>query len=170
MKNVSRIMEGSCCLFTDHSGLVPNEPHFQGGQVPGHPGQVPDPPILGGVRFLATLDRFLTPPNFRGCQVPGYPGQVPGTPEKQNLTKNLETGLKLNISKKFFQNLLIYNKLEFWEACSNLYLQKKRFRGARNLSTLDRNLSRVDRFLSRVARNLSPLGFLVLITPKRVEK
>ena len=119
-------MEGSCCLFTDHSGLVPNEPHFQ------------------------------------GCQVPGYPGQVPGTPEKQNLTKNLETGLKLNISKKFFQNLLIYNKLEFWEACSNLYLQKKRFRGARNLSTLDRNLSRVDRFLSRVARNLSPLGFLVL--------
>ena len=138
-------MEGSCCLFTDHSGLVPNEPHFQ------------------GVRFLATLDRFLTPPNFRGCQVPGYPGQVPGTPEKQNLTKNLETGLKLNISKKFFQNLLIYNKLEFWEACSNLYLQKKRFRGARNLSTLDRNLSRVDRFLSRVARNLSPLGFLVLI-------
>ena len=106
MKNVSRIMEGSCCLFTDHSGLVPNEPHFQGGQVP------------------------------------GYPGQVPGTPEKQNLTKNLETGLKLNISKKFFQNLLIYNKLEFWEACSNLYLQKKRFRGA---------------------RNLSPLGFLVLI-------
>ena len=119
-------MEGSCCLFTDHSGLVPNEPHFQGGQVP------------------------------------GYPGQVPGTPEKQNLTKNLETGLKLNISKKFFQNLLIYNKLEFWEACSNLYLQKKRFRGARNLSTLDRNLSRVDRFLSRVARNLSPLRFLVL--------
>ena len=118
--------------------------------------------IFRGVRFLATLDRFLTPPNFRGCQVPGYPGQVPGTPEKQNLTKNLETGLKLNISKKFFQNLLIYNKLEFWEACSNLYLQKKRFRGARNLSTLDRNLSRVDRFLSRVARNLSPLGFLVL--------
>ena len=119
--------------------------------------------IFRGVRFLATLDRFLTPPNFRGCQVPGYPGQVPGTPEKQNLTKNLETGLKLNISKKFFQNLLTYNKLEFWEACSNLYLQKKRFRGARNLSTLDRNLSRVDRFLSRVARNLSPLGFLVLI-------
>ena len=118
--------------------------------------------IFRGVRFLATLDRFLTPPNFRGCQVPGYPGQVPGTPEKQNLTKNLETGLKLNISKKFFQNLLIYNKLEFWEACSNLYLQKKRFRGARNLSTLDRNLSRVDRFLSRVDRNLSPLGFLVL--------
>ena len=137
-------MEGSCCLFTDHSGLVPNEPHFQGGQVPGYPGQVPDTP------------------HFRGGQVPGYPGQVPGTPEKQNLTKNLETGLKLNISKKFFQNLLIYNKLEFWEACSNLYLQKKRFRGARNLSTLDRNLSRVDRFLSRVARNLSPLGFLVL--------
>ena len=120
------------------------------------------PLFRGGARFLATLDRFLTPPNFRGCQVPGYPGQVPGTPEKQNLTKNLETGLKLNISKKFFQNLLIYNKLEFWEACSNLYLQKKRFRGARNLSTLDRNLSRVDRFLSRVARNLSPLGFLVL--------
>ena len=119
-------MEGSCCLFTDHSGLVPNEPHSQGGQVP------------------------------------GYPGQVPGTPEKQNLTKNLETGLKLNISKKFFQNLLIYNKLEFWEACSNLYLQKKRFRGARNLSRVDRFLSRVDRFLSRVARNLSPLGFLVL--------
>ena len=100
------------------------------------------PNFRGGGRFLATLDRFLTPPNFRGCQVPGYPGQVPGTPEKQNLTKNLETGLKLNISKKFFQNLLIYNKLEFWEACSNLYLQKKRFRGA---------------------RNLSPLGFLVLI-------
>ena len=119
--------------------------------------------IFRGVRFLAALDRFLTPPNFRRCQVPGYPGQVPGTPKKQNLTKNLETGLKLNISKKFFQNLLIYNKLEFWEACSNLYLQKKRFRGARKLSTLDRNLSRVDRFLSRVARNLSPLGFLVLM-------
>ena len=98
-------------MFTDHSGLVPNEPHFQGGQVPGYPGQVPDTP------------------HFRGGQVPGYPGQVPGTPEKQNLTKNLETGLKLNISKKFFQNLLIYNKLEFWEACSNLYLQKKTFQG-----------------------------------------
>ena len=70
MKNVSRIMEGSCCLFTDHSGLVPNEPHFQGGQVP------------------------------------GYPRQVPGTPEKQNLTKNLKTGLKLNISKNSFRTFL----------------------------------------------------------------
>ena len=78
-------------MFTDHSGLVPNEPHFQGGQVPGYPGQVPDPPILGGARFLATLDRFLTPPNFRGGQEPVHPGQVPDTPEKLNFTKTLKT-------------------------------------------------------------------------------
>ena len=44
-----------------------------------------------------------------------------------------------------------------------VYLKKKKFRGVRFLSTLDRNLTRVDRNLTRVDKNLSTPGFLVLI-------
>ena len=72
---------------SDQPGSVPDHPVL----VPDHPGLVPDHPSFEGVRFLTTLDRFLTPPNFRGGQEPVHPGQVPDTPEKLNFTKILKT-------------------------------------------------------------------------------
>ena len=116
------------------------------GSWPGWSGTWP-PFNLGLVRNLTTLVRNL--------------GRVDRN--LTTLTKILETGLKINFSKFWFQNRFLHQKLEFWGAQKNSYLYKKCLRVVRFLTTLVSNLGRVVRNLTRVVRNLTTPGFLVLI-------
>ena len=94
------------------------------------------------------LLRWDPKPVLEMLEVPGSWVPYPGTWVPWKI---LKTGLKFNFSRKFFWNLFLNHKLEFWDTKNSLYLWKIFFRGVR-----------VPRFLGRVPRNLGPPTFLVL--------
>ena len=78
----------------DHPGCVPDHPCFEGVRFLTTLDRFLTTQVLRGVRFLTTLDRFLAPPNFRGVR---NLGRVPRnlTPLKIRVIRNLTRMVRL---------------------------------------------------------------------------